>query len=206
MMRRSMLGLRRKMSQEEVHRKSGEISRNLFETAEYRGSRLIVFYVSFDNEVETRQLIEEALRKGKCVAIPFMRSPSEGLLLSEVRDFGEELTEGSFGILEPRAKFIRLIPPERVELLMVPGVAFDRRGYRLGFGKGCYDRLLKAMPPQAASIGLAYSFQVVDRVPTEEGDEPVGWLITEKGVVDCASERFFSRGEDPLGRSTVDHD
>ncbi len=205
-LRRSMLELRRKLSEEEVHRKSGAIARGLAGTAEYRESRLIAFYVSFDNEVQTRQLIGEALREGKCAAIPFVRSPSEGLLLSEVRDLDGELTEGSYGILEPREEFIRLVPPERVDLLTVPGTAFDRRGYRLGFGKGYYDRLLKAMPPKTVSVGLAYSFQVVARVPTEEGDEPVGRLITEAEVVDCASERFFSRAEGPLGRSTVDHD
>lgn len=205
-LRRSMLGLRRKMSKEEVQSKSGEIARNLTGTIEYGESRLIAFYASFDNEVDTWKLIEESLREGKRVAIPFLRSPSEGLLLSEVRDLTRELTEGSFGILEPKAEFIRPIPLEQVELLIVPGVAFDRRGYRLGFGKGYYDRLLKAMLPQAVSVGLAYSFQVLDRVPTEKGDEPVARLITEAGAMDCVSERFFSRAQGPLGRSTVDHD
>lgn len=88
------------------------------------------------------------------------------------------LREGSFGIPEPSEG--EKVSPEEVELFVIPGVVFDKEGYRLGFGKGYYDRLLKGV--KSPKVGVAYSFQVVDKLPRDPWDVPVDIIITEKNI------------------------
>ena len=93
----------------------------------------------------------------------------------------EELRVGSYGILEPRIEKIRKTNVEDLELIIVPGIAFDKNGNRLGHGKGYYDRILGKT--NATKIGLAFEFQIVGKIPTNENDKPVDIIITEERVI-----------------------
>ncbi|HEX9270892.1 MAG TPA: 5-formyltetrahydrofolate cyclo-ligase, partial [Candidatus Binatia bacterium] len=98
-----------------------------------------------------------------------------------------EFSPGRFGILEPIGEG-RLAGRDREELVVfVPGVAFDLHGNRLGRGKGWYDRLIKKELGEATLVALAYDFQIVDEVPSEEWDQRVHYVITERSIVDCRS-------------------
>ncbi|RLF88523.1 5-formyltetrahydrofolate cyclo-ligase, partial [Thermococci archaeon] len=101
-----------------------------------------------------------------------------------IRSFSE-LRPGKFNIMEPREAIDEEV---NLDLIVVPGVAFDESGYRLGFGKGYYDRFLRSFR-ETTKLGLAYEFQVLEEVPRDEGDIPVDFIITEKRRIDCLKNR-----------------
>jgi len=154
----------------------------------------LLAYVSFRREVDTWEIMFAALGEGRTLALPRVE-PGGRLSLRAVRDPLHELVPGAFGIPEP-APSSPLLEPEAVDLVLVPGVAFDRRGYRLGYGGGYYDRLLADMrspavtarrSSPAVAAGLAYDFQIVDELPVGPHDQRVDLVLTERGVLAGAS-------------------
>ena len=91
----------------------------------------------------------------------------------------------SLGIPEPDRNLCREAAPEEIDLILLPGIAFDRRGYRIGFGKGCYDQFLPAVPDSIPVMGLAYDFQIIDRVPEESHDRQADGIITPEQILYC---------------------
>jgi 5-formyltetrahydrofolate cyclo-ligase len=130
-------------------------------------------YYSIGTEVRTEGVLEAARKMGKSVSLP--RLSGEKISFFEFSD-ETDLVPGEFGILEPNPRSAATIP----EVLVVPGIAFDSRGYRLGYGKGYYDRYLSEFPTY--SIGLAFSIQIVDKIPNTDHDVPLNALATEKGI------------------------
>lgn len=137
----------------------------------------ILFYVSFLSEVQTHQLIKEAL-KNKKVGVPLVNNKE--LLIKEITDFSQ-LSPGHKNILEPSSDLPDL-KVEDLNLIIVPGVAFDKKHYRLGYGGGYYDRLL-AKDNDHISIGLAFEEQIVDDLPIESHDQKVDFIVTDKRVL-----------------------
>ncbi|GAB6166854.1 5-formyltetrahydrofolate cyclo-ligase [Thermostilla marina] len=152
----------------------------------YRDARTLFVFVAMPHEVETRSLIETALREGKRVGVPFCL-PRRQLGVFDCRRL-DELVPGEFGIDEPptslRASPDRRIAPEEIDLVVVPGLAFDRRGYRLGHGGGYYDRFLPSAS-DAVRAAIAFDCQIVDAVPHDERDQRVDLIVTETQVVEC---------------------
>ncbi len=125
---------------------------------------------------------------GKKVLVPVVDKESEQLVLSDLRDFDLELEPGTFGILEPKPSYRRIVPLAEVDLVLVPGLAFDVKGHRLGRGKGYYDKLLREISLNRRDVkfvGLAHSFQVLGEIPHERHDISVHKIVTEGGVIDC---------------------
>lgn len=179
--------IRRRQSRELVVEKSEKIQAKLFSLREFMDARTITFYVAkkSDGEVETEQMIRDSLRTGKKVLIPITDKPNRRLVFSELRDYDAELTLGTFGIKEPKREYRRIVPPNQTDLVTVPGIVFDLRGYRLGYGFGYYDRFLSSLSVETPTIGLAFEFQIENKVQTENHDIPVHRIITEKRVIDC---------------------
>ena len=98
---------------------------------------------------------------------------------SQIRSF-DDLQKGTFGILEPKPEAMNLVAPDELDLVLVPGIAFDKRGYRLGYGGGFYDAFLAQT--KSVKVGLAFDFQIVDLLPTREEDERVDLIVSEKTV------------------------
>ena len=150
---------------------------------EYAAARTVMLYVAVQSEVRTRPLLGAAIAQGKRVVVPYCVGNDLALSLLDSLD---ELAPGTYGILEPRPE-LRALPGKRVEagqidLVMVPGVAFDRRGGRLGHGKGYYDRFLPSLRADALAIGVAFECQLVPEVPMLPGDVFMDRVITEKAV------------------------
>ncbi len=103
----------------------------------------------------------------------------QSLLHSQIRSF-DDLQKGTFGILEPKPEAMHLVAPEELDLVLVPGIAFDKRGYRLGYGGGFYDAFLAQT--KMVKVGLAFDFQIVDLLPTREEDERVDLIVSEKTI------------------------
>lgn len=154
----------------------------------WRSSRVLLGYASFRQEVDTFPLLAEALAEGKDLVLPRVDRRARRLDLLRVRDLGADLEPGYQGIPEPRPGRCPPAHPGAIDLVLVPGVVFDRRGFRLGYGAGYYDRLLPSLAG-AVRVGLAFSLQVVDELPVLAHDLPVDVLVTEEGILEVATER-----------------
>ena len=177
--------LRRLRGQPERARqaKSRSIARRLRRLDAYRRAKILLCYVSFDGEVETLPILRKALSDGKRVAVPAIVPPSKRLLAVEIRDADRDLSAGHFGIPHPRVT-ARRVPLEKLDLVLVPGVAFDRRGRRLGRGGGYFDRFLGKVPEDVWKVGLAFDFQLVGKdLPEEKHDFPMCRVVTNKEVI-----------------------
>ena len=136
-----------------------------------------MFYVSMDGEVDTVPMIIETLKMGKRVAVPVTVLSEKKLYPAEISAL-KELSEGHYGIMEPKLESIRGVPLEEIDLVIVPGLAFDYKANRLGRGKGYYDRFLKSLPAKTPCLGLAFDFQVVEDLPVLQHDQPVFRVIS----------------------------
>ncbi|MBI2094354.1 MAG: 5-formyltetrahydrofolate cyclo-ligase [Candidatus Omnitrophica bacterium] len=168
-----------KQQKEEVRRqRSEEIWRKVHRLTAFRRARVVFCYVALPYEVQTRRMIEEMLTIGKRVVVPRMRSRVKALALSELRDPAKELVRGRFGVWEPSRSKRRTVRWRDIELALVPGIAFDQSGKRLGHGFGYFDRFLARLPKQASTVGLAFRFQVLDHLPAEAHDIPVKRVLS----------------------------
>lgn len=182
-LRKTILVKRDLLTAQEITQKSLEIKKRLFNLLEFKEARWISFYLSFRNEVKTYEMIKEALRLDKRIVVPVVEE-KRSLSLSELKDFEHELEIGKFGILEPKVEYKRKVNLEKVELIIVPGVVFDTKGNRIGYGGGYYDNLLPKIK-NGLFIGLAYECQIVPHIPTKDSDIPVHKIITENRILTC---------------------
>lgn len=157
---------------------------------EFEGAGTIASYIGVGDEVATTALLEDALARGITVAVPWR--DGNDLHLARIVSL-DELVPVSFGLLEPPDELARtrLLPPEEAGLLLIPGVAFDRKGGRLGHGKGFYDRLLERAGTGPLRVALCFECQLVEQVPMVAGDEPMDLVVTEAAVY-RVSERTAS--------------
>ena len=146
--------------------------------SEFKNSRVIMFYVSMLEEVDTLPLLKKVLREGRVVTVPFVDQKTRWLLCVQITDPENDLVTGSYGILEPKKHLVDHFDLTELEMVLVPGLAFDRTGHRLGRGKGYYDRFLKSLPKQIQTVGLAYDFQLMDSIPVNDLDIAVRRVIT----------------------------
>lgn len=181
-LRRRILHLREQQSPREVETKSLKITETLTQLPEYRKARVIASYVDKGNEVQTRPLIRKALASRKKVLVPIVNKERRNLDFSEIKSL-DELVPGAFDIPEPKPDLRRLTDLETMEVVLVPGIAWDFDGYRVGWGKGYFDTVLKRLPDKSLAVGLAFDLQVVDRVPRAQFDLPVDMVVTETKVV-----------------------
>lgn len=167
---------------------SRDIIAALVDLPEYRRAESPVLYVDVRDEVRTQPLVAEQLAAGRSAVVPFCQG--DELRLCRI-DSMDQLATGAYGILEPtgalqndeaRRVEIANAGPGRVDLIVLPGVAFDRRGYRLGHGFGYYDRLLAQAASDVKLVALAFDCQIFDNVPHEPHDIPVDVIVTESAV------------------------
>jgi len=160
--------------EEDRNRKSKLIKDKLLRTKVFKKAKIIMFYIAFGGEVNTEEMIREAKKIGKVICVPICRKDKETMQPNIFEDHGK-LKKGPYGVLEPVTQ--ALIKPKDLDLVIVPGLAFDKQGNRLGRGKGCYDRFLNQLPKNVASIGLAFDFQILPQIPTTSYDVSVKKII-----------------------------
>jgi 5-formyltetrahydrofolate cyclo-ligase len=180
--RQRILKVRDALPPEERRRWSRVIHDRLKAFPPFREGKAALFYASFRGEVETEELIKTWLASGKVAFLPVVISDEKALLVSRILSL-DELHPGFHGILEPKAEFLRPVNIEAVELAVVPGVAFDLRGHRLGYGGGYYDRLLGLLPRSAWKIGLAFELQILPSLPISTHDIAVDAIVTEERII-----------------------
>lgn len=179
-----MLALRNKMPSSELDYLSSEIAARLLGLPEVKKSHTISTYLHTGSEVRTMKIVEWALSNGKRIIVPITDRSNRRLTFSELKSPEKELEKGTFGILEPKPEFRRPAPLEEAEIVLVPGVAWDVQGYRIGYGAGFYDRSINSLNKNVMKIGLSYEFQIVERIPRTRYDRRVDKLVTERRIID----------------------
>jgi 5-formyltetrahydrofolate cyclo-ligase len=174
--REQVKALRDALSKEEKEKKDFAIYNKVVNSKEYKEASCIFIYVSYQNEVDTHEIIKTALSQGKTVCVPKIISLKEGMKVLRINDFNE-LKASAYGILEPEQVLEEnfVIP----DLVYTPGVAFDLKGGRIGYGGGFYDRFLDGLNKDVPKYALAYSFQIFDSVPMDERDQRIDAVISE---------------------------
>ena len=176
-LRQKLLNERKQLGEKELLEKSSKIESKLFSMPEFKTAKTVMFYVSFNTEVFTHNMIREALKEKK-VIVPKVREKQ--IVLYEINNFEEIDQKDKFGILQPSKG--RMAKKEEIGLIIVPGVGFDKNGHRLGYGYGYYDRFLENL--KIPTIGLAFDFQIVDKLPAYGHDVKMGKVITEKRILE----------------------
>ena len=160
---------------------SARIVTTVLDLRTYQEADVVLAYASFGTELQTDELLRRVLVDGKTLVLP--RVERGGLGLYEVRDLAGDLAPGTWGIREPEPDRCPPADPGGVGFALIPGVAFDRRARRLGYGGGFYDRLLAGgLPEETSLVSGAFGVQIVDEVPTDPHDAPVDLVVTEGAV------------------------
>ncbi len=174
-LRNILLGKLRKQTEQQREFKSRLIEKKLLEQEEFIKAEKIMFYLAIDGEVKTESMIDKARSLGKQIYVPLC-DREDKTLKPCVLEEDSVLREGPYHTLEPQG--MSNLAVEELDLIIVPALAFDRSGNRLGRGKGYYDRFLRGISPHTHSIGLAFDFQVLPALPVEQNDMPVDKVIS----------------------------
>jgi 5-formyltetrahydrofolate cyclo-ligase len=167
------------INSQDLENKSLIIKNKLLSQENFLKATCVAFYVSMPTEVDTRGMIDEALKLGKRVLVPLSNLENKELSLYEIFDRRKDLKKGAFGIMEPSPEKARLARLDEADCVIVPGVVFDKQNHRIGHGGGFYDRFLSRLSSQVPKIGLAFSFQVVQEIPAEAHDIKLDMVLTD---------------------------
>ncbi|MDH5457186.1 MAG: 5-formyltetrahydrofolate cyclo-ligase [Nitrospinota bacterium] len=184
--RKEILEKRKSQDPQVSAAQSRSITGTLIGRKEFQTANRILIYLSKDGEVGTDHLLGRAFELGKRVCVPVVDRGNDELRISELPGPEIDFLLGAFGVREPAEGDLNFVTPDKIDLVVVPGLAFDRRGGRIGYGKGYYDRLLSRLSSQVPRIALAFEFQVLDTVPQDENDIQVDTIITEKNTMSCS--------------------
>jgi 5-formyltetrahydrofolate cyclo-ligase len=157
------------------------VQRRLLALSEFMKARAVLLFYSFGSEIPTAGIIQRSLDAGKRVFLPLLDS---GAMSAAELKPGDSLAVTAYGPKEPADRVA--VDPGEVDLVVAPGLGFDREGYRLGYGGGHYDRYLATLEPLTPRVGIAFQQQIVDELPHEPGDERLDLIVTDREVVLCA--------------------
>jgi len=180
--RKMILNIRNNLTKKQVLEKSNSIINKLIAREEYKKSQTVFIYMDFKNEVMTSKLIKTMLDEGKKVVIPYTDTVNTVIIPVELHDMENDLKISPFGYMEPKLENIIPVNTKEFDLIIVPGVVFDKNLNRIGFGKGYYDRILINKRSDVKAVAVAYEFQVLYEIPSEEHDVKMDMIITEENI------------------------
>lgn len=160
--------------------KNSEIFKNLTDMPEYKNAKQILMYMALDNEVNIDSLVDYSIMNGKSVAVPYCINADGSMEFYYINNT-ENLISGSFGIREPDISVCKKVTDFSDSIVIVPAIAFDTNGYRLGYGKGYYDRFLKNY--SFISVGLCYNSLIQKSLPINEYDQKVDYIVTDTRII-----------------------
>lgn len=182
--RRNMLNTRNSMATEEVNEKSRIIFQRLINFWPYKQSKNIFSYLSFGSEVTTNYIIDYSIAHKKKISVPLCIKETKEMVACSFNSW-QDFSKGTYGILEPNKESLKIVDRTTIDLILVPGAAFDRLGNRIGYGAGYYDRFLNRTNKNTCTIALAFSLQLVPKIPRGIFDVPLNYIITEDGIIKC---------------------
>lgn len=184
-LRNEMLKARDKLVEQEVQTNSKLICAKLIELEGIHKAKTIMGFSAIGNEVSLLPWLEEERLNGKTVLLP--RVENQGAMHAIEYQGVQATKSGPFGIREPLGIPFDI---EKIDAVIVPGLTFDYKGYRIGYGKGYYDRFLKSLSPKTFICGVCYEFQIVESIDTHENDVAVDWIVTEHSELVIKWEHF----------------
>jgi len=174
---------RNDLNPKEVIELSRKIEESLFSCEEFLSRKHILYYLSFGKEVSTDAMIMRSLLLHKKVYVPRIKKNTKKIEICEIKSLETDFELNNFGIREPSGTCIRIVSPNRIDAVVTPGLAFDCSGGRIGSGGGYFDRLFVDFPDNSLSIGVAYSFQILNSLHQDSWDKKVQKVITEEGLL-----------------------
>jgi len=181
--RRIIRDYRDAMSSDEVRERSSRVFKRLFSLPEFVNAENVLFYMSYRNEVDTHRIIERSAQIGKRINLPRMIVTDLDLEIYEINNMETDTTPTILGIIEPKLDAEKCKDLSKIDLCLVPGLAFDKYGNRVGWGKGFYDNFLPRLSEHTKKFGLAYDFQLLEKIDPHSSDIPIDGLITESEVL-----------------------
>ncbi len=181
--RRSTFARRDALSKEEHSEKSAAIMERLLGFANFLEARIVLFYMSYSSEVDTGPMVRKALELEKIVALPLVHSKKKEIVPFRIENLDRDVRARYRGIREPIPQRCKQIPVQYINLAIIPGVAFDERGGRIGHGIGVYDRFIPRLDITTRKVALAFECQMVPQIPMEPHDRYTDIIITEKRIV-----------------------
>ncbi len=182
-LRNCLLGISPQQRQEKSRKACG----NLIATEPFQNASIIMLFLSLPHELDTADAILHAWQLGKTVAVPKISWQQRHMIPVQINSLETGISTGALGLRNPTAGVP--IPFGQIDLVVAPGLGFDRSGNRLGRGGSFYDRFFANKEVMASRCGLVFAEQVVDSVPITESDKPVDFLVTDEGVIYCNGQK-----------------
>ena len=170
-------------SAEELAAKTVQVENRLFEFANFMEANISLLYMPQNSVVDTKKIIQRCFDYRKIVALPAFNTEKHGMQAFKVDAFESDMTLGPRNILEPSPERCKIIPIERIDIAIIPGVALDEKGGRIGSGQGYYDRFIGKLPITTRKVALSLECQIVQQVPMESHDRFMDIIITEDRII-----------------------
>ena len=171
------------LSAKEIAEKTKAIENRLFDFANFLESKITLLYVNNEHEVLTENILKRAYVYNKIVVLPAYNTENFEMELKKVDDLEKDLVPGPRDILQPDESRCKIVPIDKIDIAIIPAVALDEKGGRIGSGKGYYDRLIPRLAITTRKVALALEEQIVPQVPIESHDKHVDIIITENRVI-----------------------
>ena len=171
------------LSEKEIAAKTKAIENRLFEFANFLESKIALLYIDSGSEVATRSIITRSFHYNKIIVLPAFDTAKYQMKLMKVDNLDKDLRIGPRGILEPDSTRCKIVPIERIDIAIIPAVALDEKGGRIGSGEGYYDRLIPNLAITTRKVALGFEEQIHQQVPIESHDKHVDIIITDKRII-----------------------
>lgn len=181
--RKKAIAIREKQDYFNQYQNSILITERLLSIDCIKKADTIMLYLDFNNEVKTDKLVQNLISMGKRVVSPISVKETRELLPYEIKDLNSNIKISDYGIREPDPQTSQYIDPKEIDVVIVPAIAFDKNGFRLGYGAGFYDRFLITLRDDAITVGVAFELQVFDEIPIEDHDVKLDYIITENRTI-----------------------
>ena len=181
--RKMMTQRRNDLNVKQIIELSRKIEANLFSCEDFLSRQHILYYLSFGKEVSTDAMILRSLLLHKKVYVPRIKKNGRKIEICEIKSLETNFELNNFGIREPSGTCIQIVSPNKIDVVVTPGLAFDCSGGRIGSGGGYFDKLFEDLPDNSLSIGIAYSFQILGFLHQDSWDKKVQKVITEEGML-----------------------
>jgi len=177
---KTMIG---KIPDKELAKKTNAIEDNLFDLANFLESSIALLYVDTEGEVKTKSILQKCFDLNKIVVLPAFDNERYEMKLMKVDNLEMDLISGSRGVLEPDVNRCKIVPIESIDIAIIPGLAFDEKGGRIGTGKGYYDRFIPKLSNTTRKVSLALDKQIIQQVPMDAHDKYVDIIITDERTI-----------------------
>lgn len=171
------------LSKAELKKKTLAVKKRLFEFANFLEAKIPLLYVNTDDEVDTRDIIKTSYSYNKIVVLPAFNKNNREMTFYKVDDLETELKIGVREVAEPDPEQCKIVPVDRVDIAIIPAIALDEKGGRIGTGRGYYDRIIPKLAATTRKVALAFEEQIIAQVPMQSHDKHVDIIITDERVI-----------------------